>query len=194
MQDAVPAGEGAMAAVLGLDDATIIKICDEIETSTNGIVSAANFNSPGQVVIAGDKKTVDLAIMALKDSGAKKVQLLPVSVPSHSKLMIPASKKLASALASVEFRVPQVPVLHNYDTNSSTDLVAIKEALVKQLYSPVLWTKTMNKIADMHITNVLECGPGKVLSGLNKRINSHLVSYNLNNQADLDKALAELTK
>lgn len=192
MQEAVPAGDGSMAAVLGLDDQTVIKICDEIEETSGGVVAGVNFNSPGQVVIAGDKATVDLAAIALKDNGAKRVQLLPVSVPAHCKLMLPASKKLASALASVEFRVPQIPVLHNYDTNSYTDLVAIKDALVKQLYSPVLWSKTIHKITDMHITQILECGPGKVLSGLNKRINENLVSYNLNNQADLDKALAEL--
>jgi [acyl-carrier-protein] S-malonyltransferase len=194
MQDAVAADEGAMAAVLGLDDEVVIKVCNETEKASGGVVSGVNFNSPGQVVIAGDRKTVDLAISALKDNGAKKIQLLAVSVPAHSKLMLPASKKLASAIASVEFRTPQVKVLHNYDTNSHTDLVAIKDALVKQLYSPVLWSKTINKIADMQITQILECGPGKVLSGLNKRINSNLISYNLHNKTDLDKALAELKK
>ncbi len=194
MQEAVPAGEGAMAAVLGLDDDAVIKVCTEIEKSSGEIVSGVNFNSPGQVVIAGSTKAVELAMAALKDNGAKKVQLLPVSVPAHSKLMLPASKKLASALASVEFRAPLVKVLHNYDTKSHTNLVLIKEALVKQLYSPVLWSETINKIADMHVNQILECGPGKVLSGLNKRINSNIVSYTLNNQADLDKALAELKK
>lgn len=194
MQEAVPVGEGAMAAVLGLDDDAVVNICAEIEKSHGGVVAGVNFNSPGQVVIAGDKKSVDLASTALKDKGAKKVQLLAVSVPAHCNLMVPASKKLASALASVEFRAPQVKVLHNYDTNSYTDVVAIKDALVKQLYSPVLWTQTINKIADMHITHILECGPGKVLAGLNKRINSNLISYNLHNQADLEKALAELKK
>lgn len=194
MQDAVPAGEGAMAAVLGMDDNIVTKICNEVENNSGGVVSGVNFNSPGQIVIAGDKTSVDLAITALTDNGAKKVQLLPISVPAHCKLMIPASKKLASALASVEFRSPQIKVLHNYDTNSHTDLVAIKDALVRQLYSPVLWTQTINKIADMNLTQILECGPGKVLSKLNKRINSNLISYNLHNKADLDKALAELKK
>lgn len=194
MQEAVPIGEGAMGAVLGLDDDIVIKVCSEIEKSSGEIVAPVNFNSPGQVVIAGTKKAVDLALVALKDNGAKKVQLLPVSVPAHCKLMLPASKKLASALASVEFRAPQVKVLHNYDTKSHTNLVLIKEALVKQLYSPVLWTETINKIADMHVHQVLECGPGKVLSGLNKRINSHIVSYNLHNKDDLDKALADLKR
>lgn len=192
MQEAVPAGTGAMAAVLGLDDDVIIKVCGEVEKSSGGVVAGVNFNSPGQVVIAGDKNAIDLAATALKDNGAKKVQLLPVSVPSHCRLMIPASKKLASALASVEFRAPEIPVLHNFDTNSYTDLVTIKEALVKQLYSPVLWAKTIDKIVHMNITNILECGPGKVLSGLNKRINENIVSYNLHNQADLDAALARL--
>jgi [acyl-carrier-protein] S-malonyltransferase len=106
--------------------------------------------------------------------------------------MLPASKKLASALASVEFRAPQIEVLHNYDTGSYNDVVLIKEALVKQLYSPVLWSRTINKIVDMNINQILECGPGKVLSGLNKRISGNIISYNLHNQADLDKALAEL--
>jgi len=194
MQDAVPVGEGAMAAVLGLDDAAVIRICGEVEKSSGGVVASVNFNSPGQVVIAGNKKAVDLAMIALKDNGAKKVQLLHVSVPAHCKLMQPASKKLASALASVEFRAPQIKVLHNYDTKSHINLVLIKEALVKQLYSPVLWTETIHKIADMHVSQILECGPGKVLSGLNKRINSNIVSYNLHNKDDLDKALAELKK
>ncbi|MCE3268387.1 MAG: malonyl CoA-acyl carrier protein transacylase [Burkholderiales bacterium] len=192
MQEAVPIGEGAMGAVLGLDDETVIKVCAEVEHSSGEVVAGVNFNSPGQVVIAGTKKAVDLALIALKENGAKKVQLLPISVPAHSKLMLPASKKLASALASVEFRAPQIKVLHNYDTGSYNDVVLIKEALVKQLYSPVLWSRTINKIVDMNINQILECGPGKVLSGLNKRISGNIISYNLHNQADLDKALAEL--
>lgn len=192
MQAAVPMHAGAMAVVLGLDDDTVIKVCSEIEKTSKNVVAGANFNSPGQVVIAGDKTAVDLAIVALKANGAKKVQLLPISVPSHCSLMQGASKKLAEAIAPVEFRAPQIPVIHNYDNNVYTDVVLIKEALVKQLYSPIFWSKTINKIASMQISQILECGPGKVLAGLNKRINSNLISYSLQNESDLDKALAEL--
>jgi len=192
MQEAVPEGVGAMAAILGLDDASVIKVCREVETQTLGVVAGVNFNSPGQVVIAGDKNSVEKAVEVLKENGAIKVQLLAVSVPSHCSLMKPAGEQLAEAIAEVEFKTPQIPVLQNFDANSYSDVNLIKDALVKQLYSPVLWTSTITKMADMGITQVLECGPGKVLTSLNKRISDKISSYTLNNQADLDKALAEL--
>lgn len=192
MQNAVKAGDGAMAAILGLDDDKVISICAIVEKETNGTVAPVNFNSPGQVVIAGDKTSVEKALIALKDGGAKKVQLINVSVPSHCKLMVPASKKLASAIASVEFKSPIIPIIHNVNAKPCTDIAEIKEALVKQLYSAVLWSQTIKKIADMGISQVLECGPGKVLSGLNKRIDERIVSYNLHNKDDLDKAFSSL--
>jgi [acyl-carrier-protein] S-malonyltransferase len=192
MQEAVTDGDGAMAAVLGLDDEKVITVCAEIEKSTGLVVAPVNFNSVGQVVIAGNKSSVEQAMVSLKDNGAKKVQMLAVSVPSHCGLMLNASKKVASAIASVEFKSPQIPIIHNCDANSYSDVALIKEALVKQLYSPVLWTKTINKMVDMSINHVVECGSGKILSGLNKRINSSIMSYSLNNQADLNKALADL--
>lgn len=192
MQDSIAVNDGAMAAILGLDDNTIINICKEVEELSGKVVSAANFNSPGQVVIAGDKDAVVMAGNRLKEHGAKKVQLLAVSVPSHCSLMLPASKVLRNELTNVQFNPPQIPVLHNCDTQYYDDPATIKQALVKQLYSPVLWTTTINKLAAMNISHIVECGPGKVLSNLNKRINPLVVSYCLHNQDDLDKALAEL--
>ncbi|MBP9742760.1 MAG: ACP S-malonyltransferase [Burkholderiales bacterium] len=192
MQEAVLPGSGAMAAVMGLDDEKIISICDEIAQKTHGVVAAVNFNSPAQVVIAGDKISVEAASIALKDNGAKKVQPLAVSVPSHCKLMIPASEKLAEALANVEFKQPQIEVIHNFNVQSYTDTELIKQALVKQLYQPVLWSKTINTIANSGVTHIVECGPGKVLASLNKRINENLISYNLRNPAEFTKAMAEL--
>ena len=192
MQEAVAPGEGAMAAVLGMDDDKIIAICAQIVKDSGGVVAGVNFNSPGQVVIAGDKMSVDAAAIVLKENGAKRVQPLPVSVPSHCSLMLPASLKLAHALKTVHFNTPHIPVLHNYNVKSYTDTSLIKDALVKQLYQPVLWTKTILAIAADGVLQVVECGPGKVLSGLNKRITPNLVSYNLHNEADFEKVLAEL--
>lgn len=192
MQEAVKPGEGAMAAVLGLDDETIINVCREVEAATGGVVAGVNFNSPGQVVIAGSAATVATASEALKEKGARKVQPLAVSVPSHCSLMLPASIKLAEALKAVQFNSPQIKVLHNFNVEAYTDTDSIKAALVKQLYMPVLWTDTIKAIVAIGITQVAECGPGKVLSGLNKRIDASLVSYALNNQADAEKAMVEL--
>jgi [acyl-carrier-protein] S-malonyltransferase len=192
MQEAVAPGAGAMAAVIGIDDAQLVAVCQQVSKESGGVVAGVNFNSPGQVVIAGDKATVDLAANVLKENGARRVQILPVSVPSHCSLMLPASNKLAQALTTVKFKAPQIPVVHNYNTQTYTDEVAIKDALVKQLYSPVLWTNTINKMVAQGITKIVECGPGKVLTGLNKRINETIVSYTLHNKVDLEKAVTEL--
>lgn len=192
MQEAVAPGAGAMAAVLGMDDDKIVEICNQVSKDTGGVVSGVNFNSPGQVVIAGDKASVEAASAILKNSGARKVQPLPVSVPSHCSLMLPASEKLAVALSGINFKTPEIKVIHNYNVESFNDSESINQALIKQLHQPVLWTKTISKIAGLGVTQVVECGPGKVLSGLNKRINENLISFNLRTQEDFDKAQAEL--
>ena len=189
MQNAVAEGVGAMAAVLGLDDVAVIEGCKEAEACNLGVIEAVNFNSPGQVVIAGNKLAVEKASEILKAKGARKVQLLPMSVPSHCSLMRSASEELAHALSKVEFVQPQCSVLHNYDANSYSSAPDIRIALTKQLYMPVLWTNIVHKIAASGITTLVECGAGKVLSGLNKRIDSSLISYNLNSKEDFTDAL-----
>lgn len=192
MQECVVEGSGAMAAVVGLADDKVIDVCTQIAKELGLVVSGVNFNSPGQVVIAGDKAAVEQASVVLKDSGARMVKMLPVSVPSHCSLMQKAADKLAEALKDVKFNSPKIPVLHNFNTKNYTDTKLIKEALIKQLYMPVLWTNTINKIVGEGITKIVECGPGKVLSGLNKRINPNIVSYTLHNKEDIALALNEL--
>jgi [acyl-carrier-protein] S-malonyltransferase len=169
MQSAVKPGDGAMAAILGMDDDTVRDICDEV-ASTEGVVSAVNFNSPGQVVIAGSAKAVERAIVVLKDRGAKRALPLPVSVPSHCALMKPIAEKFALDLAAVDIVAPSLPVINNVDVDIVFTPDAIRESLIRQLYSPVRWTETVRKIAEMDVSAVIECGPGKVLSGLHKRI------------------------
>lgn len=190
MQSAVPAGEGAMAAVLGLDDAEIVLAC--AEAAAGDVVSAVNFNAPGQVVIAGSKAAVDRAIAACKARGAKRAMPLPVSVPPHCALMRPAADKLAEALVGISVNVPLVPVIHNADVASYTDPAAIRDALVRQLYSPVRWTETIRLLAAQGVLHQAECGPGKVLAGLNKRIEASVVSFALTNDAALETTLDTL--
>ncbi len=168
MQSAVPEGEGAMAAILGLDDETVRTVC--MEAAQNAVCEAVNFNSPGQVVIAGNKAAVDRGMEIAKEKGAKRALALPVSVPSHCALMQPAAEKLVTYLADVTVRVPQIPVLHNADVASYNNADEIKQALVRQLYSPVRWVETVQAIYAKGFTNAAECGPGKVLTGLTKRI------------------------
>lgn len=192
MQSAVPAGEGAMAAVLGLDDAEIVLAC--AEAAAGDVVSAVNFNAPGQVVIAGSKAAVDRAIAACKARGAKRAMPLPVSVPSHCALMRPAADKLAEALAGISVNVPLVPVIHNADVASYTDPAAIRDALVRQLYSPVRWTETIRLLAAQGVLHQAECGPGKVLAGLNKRIEASVVSFALTNDVALETTLDTLAE
>ncbi|MEJ2794617.1 ACP S-malonyltransferase [Iodobacter sp. LRB] len=168
MQDAVPAGTGAMAAILGLADDQIIAACEE--AAQGEVVAAVNFNSPGQVVIAGSKAAVERACEACKARGAKRAMLLPVSVPSHCALMRPAAEKLQQKLDTIVINTPVIPVLHNADVAAYSDAAQIKDALVRQLYEPVRWVETITKMANDGITVIAECGPGKVLAGLNKRI------------------------
>ncbi len=169
MQEAVPENTGAMAAVLGLDDSEIIEICDKVMHTSDATVSAANFNAPGQVVIAGHKQAVNAALPLFKEKGARVIPL-PVSVPSHCKLMEPAAKQLAEDLQKVSVEPPKIPVIQNVVAEVVSDPEVIRNNLVQQLYKPVLWSASVQKIADRGITKFYECGPGKVLAGLNKRI------------------------
>lgn len=169
MQEAVPEGEGAMAAILGMDDDKVKFICDEV-AQTAGVVSAVNFNAPGQVVIAGSAKAVAEAVNVLKDRGAKRALMLPVSVPSHCALMKSAAEKFRADLASVHIQSPSIPVINNVDVQSVFKPDEIRDSLVRQLYSPVRWSETVKKIGTLDVVACIECGPGKVLSGLHKRI------------------------
>lgn len=186
MQTAVPVGEGAMAAVLGLDDEVIINICQQSGAE------AVNFNSPGQVVIAGTVAAVDKAIELLKEAGAKRAMPLPVSAPFHTSLMKPAGEKLAESIARLDVQAPSIPVVHNVHAQLESDPVKIKQLLVQQIYSPVKWTACMQAMVDAGINRTVECGPGKVLSGLCKRIDRSLNSYSIEDPAGLERALSEL--
>ena len=171
MQEAVPVGAGAMAAILNLDDDKIRAACAEAEAEVGEgqVVQPVNFNGPGQTVIAGSKAAVERACEGCKSRGAKRAVLLPVSAPFHSSLIRPAADKLGARLAELDFNTPIVPVVNNVDVAVETDPARIKDALVRQAYSPVRWVETVQKIATMGVTNVAECGPGKVLAGLVKR-------------------------
>ncbi len=168
MQNAVPEGVGAMAAILGLDDATVDAVC--VEAAKGEVVTPVNLNSPGQVVIAGNKAAVERAMMLAKEKGAKRALQLPVSVPSHCELMLPAAKQLAEYLKNVQVNAPEIPVLHNADVVAYSDSDKIKDALVRQLHSPVRWVETVQFLHRLQINKTAECGPGKVLAGLTKRI------------------------
>ncbi|EZI33848.1 ACP S-malonyltransferase [Pantoea agglomerans] len=189
MQEAVPEGTGAMQAIIGLDDAAIRKACEE--SAQGQVVSPVNFNSPGQVVIAGNKEAVERAGAACKAAGAKRALPLPVSVPSHCALMKPAADKLAVALESITFNAPVVPVINNVDVKAETDAAAIRHALVRQLYSPVRWTESVEAMAAQGVTQLLEMGPGKVLTGLTKRIVDSLTAAAVNDTASLTAALGK---
>ena len=179
MQSAVPQGVGAMAAVLGLDDDQVQAIC--AQAAQGEVVEAVNFNSPGQVVIAGNVAAVERAMAAAKEAGAKRALPLAVSVPSHCSLMKPAAEKLAEALQNVAIHTPQIRVIHNADVAAYDDADKIKDALVRQLYSPVRWTETVNALVAEGIAESAECGPGKVLAGLAKRINKEAACTALTN-------------
>lgn len=171
MQEAVPAGTGAMAAILGLDNDKIAEACAEVTRSGGGgeVVEPVNFNAPGQTVIAGSKSAVERACEACKVRGAKRAVLLPVSAPFHSSLIRPAAEPLARRLAELTFSAPKIPVINNVDVAVETDPEKIKDALIRQTYSPVRWVETIQKMAALGATTVAECGPGKVLAGLTKR-------------------------
>ena len=188
MQEAVPAGQGGMAAILGLEDADVLAAC--AEAAQGEVVSAVNFNAPGQVVIAGGAAAVERAIEACKARGAKRAMPLPVSVPSHCALMRPAAEQLVTDLAALHFNNAVIPVVNNVDVAIATDAAAIKDALVRQLYSPVQWTQTIEWLAAQGVTQVLELGAGKVLSGLIKRIDKNLSCASVGDIASLQAALA----
>lgn len=189
MQEAVPEGTGAMYAIIGLDNESIAKACEE--SAQGQVVSPVNFNSPGQVVIAGEKEAVERAGAACKAAGAKRALPLPVSVPSHCALMKPAADKLAEALQAVTFSAPQVPVVNNVDVRIETSPDAIRSALVRQLYNPVRWTESVQFMAADGVTLLLEVGPGKVLTGLTKRIVDTLAAAAVNDTASLAAALGQ---
>lgn len=189
MQEAVPAGVGAMAAILGLEDAQVIDVC--LRAAQGEVVSAVNFNSPGQVVVAGHRTAVERAVDLAKEAGAKRALLLPVSVPSHCVLMQPAAEKLAEHLAQVQVNSPIVPVINNVDVVAEQSADSIRSALARQLYSPVRWVETIQKIKGMDVTKVIECGPGKVLAGLNKRIDRDMNATPVFDSASLAQALSE---
>jgi len=193
MQSAVPEGQGAMAAIIGLNDDLIIQICEKVSSEVGEPVEAVNFNSPGQVVIAGATDAVNKAIEALKEEGAKRALPLPVSVPSHSSLMKPAADELAVYLKDVTINTPKIQVIHNVDAKSHDEPDAIRDALVKQLYNPVQWTHTIQIITD-GADVVVECGPGKVLSGLTRRINKEVKSFSLDSVASMQKFLDSMTE
>ncbi len=193
MQAAVPEGKGAMSAILGLNDEAIILICEQVSKDLGEPVEAVNFNSPGQVVIAGATDAVGKAMELLKEEGAKRVLPLPVSVPSHSSLMKPAADELAEYLKGVSINKPKIQVIHNVDAKSHDEPDAIREALVKQLYNPVQWTHTVQIITD-GADAVVECGPGRVLGGLTRRINAEVKSYSLDSMAAMEKFLNSMSQ
>lgn len=191
MQEAVPVGRGGMAAILGLSDDDVRSAC--AESAQGEVVEAVNFNAPAQVVIAGHKDAVTRACEAAKAKGAKRALPLPVSAPFHSSLLKPASDRLRDYMQPLNFSVPQIPLINNVDVAIVNDVAAIKDALVRQAANPVRWVETVQKMAAEGVAHVVECGPGKVLAGLTKRINGELVGEAIVDQASLDKVL-ELLK
>ena len=190
MQSAVPSGVGAMAAILGLDDEQVIEICNKCNSS--GVVEAVNFNSPGQVVIAGEKETVNNACEAMKNAGARRALVLPVSVPSHCSLMTDAAQEFAESVDMVNFIIGNVDVLHNVDASIAEDINEIKSKLVDQLHKPVLWTASVQKMQRLGIEKIIELGPGKVLAGLTRRIDRSLSSSAVIDTATLHSTIEEI--
>ncbi len=172
MQAAVPSGTGSMAAILGLEDSVIIEICQK--ASNKGVVEAVNFNSPGQVVIAGEKVAVAHACELLKEAGAKRALVLPVSVPSHCSLMKEAAILFKNSIENIDLKMGKVRVIHNVDADYSNNIEEIQSKLVEQLYKPVLWTSSVNKMKELGVEKLIEVGPGKVLAGLTRRIDKSL--------------------
>ena len=191
MQAAVPSGTGSMAAILGLEDSVIIEICQK--TSTNGVVEAVNFNSPGQVVIAGEKNAVAHACELMKEAGAKRALILPVSVPSHCSLMKEAAAKFKIFIESVEFEDPNIKVIHNVDADYARDIIDIKAKLVEQLHMPVLWADSVNKMKESGVEKLIEVGPGKVLTGLTRRIDKSLSASAIIDVNSLKSTIEEIS-
>jgi len=191
MQSAVPSGTGAMAAILGLDDEQVIEICSQ--TNSLGVVEAANFNSPGQVVIAGEKEAVIKACDEMKEAGAKRALVLPVSVPSHCSLMTDAAEKFKTSVDAVNFQMGNERVIHNVDANYARDVEEIKSKLVEQLHKPVLWTSSVEKMKKLGVERLIEAGPGKVLAGLTRRIDKSLSGSAIIDVATLKSTIEELS-
>ena len=190
MQEAVPAGQGAMAAIIGLDDELIIEACNNAEQGE--VVSAVNFNSPGQVVIAGTAAAVDRASALCKEAGAKRALPLPVSAPFHTSLMRPAADRLAEQIAATVFNAPQIPVVHNVTAQTETNPEKIKSLMIEQIYNAVRWVECVDTMSEAGISVVIECGPGKVLSGLNKRINAELTTLSIEKPEEIENVLVQL--
>lgn len=190
MQEAVAEGAGGMAAILGLDDDKVLAVC--AEAAQGEVLEAVNFNSPGQIVIAGHKAAVERGMALAKEKGAKRALPLPVSVPSHCALMRPAAEALTQRLQAISIKTPQIPVVHNADVKSHGDEAAIKDALARQLYSPVRWVETVKGFSGQGIAALAECGPGKVLAGLNKRIDGDMRAFALADEAALRQAMDSL--
>jgi [acyl-carrier-protein] S-malonyltransferase len=188
MQAAVPAGQGGMAAILGLDDDAVRALCTQ--AAEGEVLEPVNFNSPGQVVVAGTASAVQRAVAQAKAVGAKRALALPVSVPSHCRLMAPAAEQMAARLREANLRAPHIPVLHNAHVRAEQDPQAIREALVRQVAAPVRWVETIQAMAAQGVDKVIECGPGKVLAGLNKRIVDGISTWPVYDPASLDQALA----
>ena len=190
MQAAVPVGTGAMAAILGLEDDAVLAACEKAQQ--DAVVEAVNFNAPSQVVIAGNKDAVERAMENAKAAGAKRAVLLPVSAPFHSSLLKPAAAVLSEALSQIDLQAPGVPVIHNVDVQMHQDTASIRQALVDQAWHPVRWVQTIEAMAAQGVTHVVECGPGKVLSGLVKRISPTMTGLSINDPASMQVALETL--
>jgi [acyl-carrier-protein] S-malonyltransferase len=190
MQEAVPVGQGGMAAILGLSDDDVRAVC--AEAAQGEVVEAVNYNAPAQVVIAGHKAAVERACEGAKARGAKRALPLPVSAPFHSSLLKPASARLQEYMSGLSFSAPQIALINNVDVATVSDPAAIKDALVRQAASPVRWVETVQKMAGQGVTQLVECGPGKVLAGLTKRINGELIGEAIVDQASLDRILEAL--
>ena len=191
MQSAVPNGSGSMAAILGLDDRVILEECNK--ASQKGIVEAVNFNSPGQVVIAGEKEAVAYACDLLKEAGAKRALVLPVSVPSHCSLMKDAANEFKHSVDNIEWRMNDLKVIHNVDADYSNNIEEIKSKLVEQLYNPVLWTSSVIKMKESNVEKLIEAGPGKVLSGLTRRIDKSLSASAIIDVNSLKSTIEEIS-
>ena len=189
MQEAVAEGTGAMAALIGLDEKTVAAICKQAVRTPEEILSPANFNSIGQIVVAGHKAAVERAIVLAKEQGSKLAVLIPVSVPSHCKLMEPAAVRLAALLNETEIKLPETPVINNVDVAPYTSVNAIRDGLTQQLYMPVRWVETIQYFAKAGVTQLIECGPGKILTGLNKRIDKNLQSLTLSDVDGIETLL-----
>jgi [acyl-carrier-protein] S-malonyltransferase len=190
MQEAVPAGQGGIAAILGLDEDAVKAAC--LEAAQGEVVELANYNSPGQLVISGARSAVERAIEAAKTKGAKRAVMLPLSVPAHSSMMRPAAQRLRERFANVTMAVPKTPVIQNVDVKSYSDPEVIKDALVRQIYGPVRWLETIKALADLGATRVVECGPGKVLVSVNKRIDDRIQALAITDQASIESLQSAL--